>query len=150
MTESREHTRHAFDTVRDTYIRRLATTEIKLEILDRYIDAQQRTAEQFTSLLEILRRNEADLVNRLDRIVNEAKAELETISNEKAKLLDPSMLTIKLKCHYRDELLAEIANLSEAEFLIQQADINNRCDSLMTTPVHNPLDDPSDCCNVFW
>ncbi|XP_065087233.1 uncharacterized protein LOC135708965 [Ochlerotatus camptorhynchus] len=148
VTDSRKHGRHVVETVKETYTRRFQETQIKLDTLDRYIDAQRHNAELRTRLLEELRENEAALIDRLDQIINEAKAEVAEITNEKAIQLDPLRLTTKLKSYYRDELLTEIASLSDGEFLAQQADLNIRCDSLMSTSVHSTLVAPVDCCNV--
>lgn len=135
-------------TLKETYTQLFQEVQIKVETLNDYIDSQWRNAELRKELLEKLYRNRASLIARLDRIVTEAKVEVKDHFYKKAIQLDPLMLIVKLKSYYRDEMLAEMAGLSEAGFLGQAEGFKHRCDSLVSTPVHGMLADPVDCCNV--
>lgn len=134
---SREHTRHSVDNVRDTYVGRYRETINKLEALNQHINSLSRSAEERLVVLETLRRNEKSMLERLDRITSDARAEVTRVSQEYAEQLEPFILTTQHKSHNRDRLWSKIAGLSEGEFLMQQAELDKQCDVLMGNSLSN-------------
>lgn len=128
---SRGHARHSIDTVRDTYAGRFQETRLKVEMLNSHIRTLRRNAEKFFTVLETIRHEETSILERLDRLVVDAKAEVVGSSKKYAEQLEPLLLTTRLKSHNRDRIVSKIASLSEGEFLMQQTDIDKQCDGLM-------------------
>ncbi|XP_029724576.2 uncharacterized protein LOC115264707 [Aedes albopictus] len=134
---SREHSRHSVDTVRDTYAGRFQETRAKLDSLNSHIKSLRREAEKCLVVLETVRRNEASMLDRLDRLMAEAKAQVVGASKKYAEQLEPLLLTTRLKSHNRDRIVNKIDGLSEGQFLAQQAEINRQCDGLMSNSMYS-------------
>lgn len=141
---SREHGRHRVDTVRDTYAGRFQETRAKLESLNSHIHSLRRDVEKCVVVAETLRSNETWMLERLHRLMTEAKAQIEGSSKKYAEQLEPLLLIIRLKRHNRDRIVEKIKGLSEGQFLVQQADINKQCDGLMSNSLYLEQQNESD------
>lgn len=125
-----EHYRHPIETVKQVYEKRFQKTRSKLNSLNEHIISMRENVEERFSELENIRKSEASVMQRLDRILVDARLQVTEKSRKLAKQLEPLFLTTQLKAHNRDQLLAKIVGLSEGEFLAQQVEIDKQIDGM--------------------
>ncbi|XP_062565246.1 uncharacterized protein LOC134227629 [Armigeres subalbatus] len=130
LVGSREHHRHPIETVKNVYEARFQKTRSKLNTLNQHIISLRENVEDRLSGLENIRKTEASVMQRLDRILVDARLQVTEKSSKLAKQLEPLVLTTQLKAHNRDQILAKIVSLSEGEFLAQQVEINQQIDGM--------------------